>query len=364
MGSPIVVWCKAASFNVDVESMSRTCVLRSVENGILKLEEVAEVFGFTRERARQLESKALERADLRSHGYKIFRELRDEGHEVFRPDLAETSTEMGAAEIKKSIQKIASTKRRDDGSWSTTYREGFAVKSTGRVLTGEEREQRIKELKARNNGSGSIEEASSMTVVTGKRDPQRGKDAMRLIEEFAATHNLPVVSAATRLGVAYSSFRQMKNGASCSQETFDRIVERSRAAAPPVEPAPVEPAPGGLTPGERAVCRAILKPTSVERTSVEPAPIEPASVEPAPQRNDERPSAPSDPIGEAIAALERVRAQSRLLARIGDVGHAERAVALVNELGGIEHAQRALAVIEQLGGIERAERIAGALGNK
>lgn len=286
---------------LDFDAMPHTCALRASELE-LTLGEVGDIFAVTRERIRQVETKALARVSHPSRSASLRQQL--DGGEVSRPDLKPRAeyflspTEVRAGEIR--VNPLAArfseeASRRQGGSLSLA---SLAIPRASsappvRVLTGEERARRISGLKAR--GVETVQEKRIITV--------RGRSLTQ--EQWAA-----------EFGVTSSALSQARRNKDISiEKEIERRLDLRR------DEADVEPS----------------KPTSPRETA--PAPVQTPS---APIERPSNPSAPSPTtalsttssplaaIAELIAAAEKHGGVAELLADARVGAAVRRAIAEVS----------------------------------
>lgn len=405
-----LAWFAAGSLEaieqVDIEQMKHTCTLRVAEEDGVSLDEVGQIVGVSRERIRQIQSKVLQHLWPRRGS--VIETLVLEGHEISRPDLRPTS-DYESGDMVKQIRKLAGSERTAHGTWKLKNTEFFKSKNPVRVLTGAEREARIEELRARGKPSKSNAQERPMPTSENK---QSGAELLQVIREFSNAHNMPMSTAASKLGVSSSMLKRIEAGRSCMTAT----VEKARAAATAFVPSTgrrrrsTKPSPAAVRPTPALVTPAFEPRTPLITPVPNPLPgnvitrvigADGAVLYDDPQRNpsiaddaldepadDEAPApspdysglwTPTDspPASLPLTAPRAAPAASKLppAERIADMLETASAIASVvahvidvkcaaNVIANLSDAKRAASVIERLGGLDRAERIAAAIAEK
>lgn len=233
---------------IDLDALPHTCVLRAAEEE-RTLIEVAEVLRVTRERIRQIERDAL--SGLDSYNTRpLLRALRDEGHEVSRPDLSpDNGWGLSRDEVMRATLRVdPAAVANFNASRTRTSAPAPQVRPLGppvRVLQGAEREQRIRELKARGGAKQQPEE-----TVMGRElaDKESGRRVVAAIEKYAEQHGLTKTRARELLELSSSTFARAAS-VGCVPSLADRVeaaakeppkeaVRRDQRKIPPAAPAP------------------------------------------------------------------------------------------------------------------------------
>lgn len=277
-----------------LEDMLATCALRVAQEP-QELRAIGAMFGVSHERVRQIESKALKSLD--SYRTRPVLSTLLDGREVSRPDLVPEGAATGQGSILKQLRKIAPVERSGSG-WVATRTPAFASAPPVRVLTGEERAQRIAELKARSGAAPVIESKESKpeetVVMPAAADKESGARAFAALVKYAERRGIARTAAQRELNLSSSTVVRLKK-TGCLPSLADRL----EAALAALLAGAATSAPALAAASRRA-----------------PAP-KPAA----------RSAAPSSSTTLTLDQIPRV-----------------------------------VAVIERLGGIERAERIAAAIG--
>jgi hypothetical protein len=282
-----------------LDEMPHTCALRVAQEP-RDLGEVGEAFGVSRERIRQITNQGLDALDT-YRNRPVLSDLRD-GREVSRPDLAANESASGDLEtIKRRLRELAPRERVMGGYHSRTNTAAFVNAAPVRVLHGDERAQRIAELKARGGAPQSHTNTEETVVMPLMKSEDAGDRARAALDEYAKRSGLARWKVAKAVKISTSTLAQLNSGGSCLPAVAGRVEAALKALGN--GPAPVIP----------------------------------------PRKNYPRKSAAKS---QAKGAAKPARTAAAPVApRAG----------LASELA------RVAAVIDMLGGIDRAERIAAAL---
>lgn len=239
-----------------LDAMPATCALRVAQEPRV-LEEIGEVFGFTRARTQQIEARAMRAIDS-YRNRPVLAELRD-GREISRPDLAPETSETGQVAILRRLREIAPSERHGS-QWIPAKVHAFVNASPVRVLAGAERAQRIAELKARGGVAPvneSKESAQEETVVMKpEADKESGARAFAALVKYAERRGVARSTAQQELRLSSSSVARFKT-TGCSPALADRIAA-ALAALPEGDAAKAAPK---AKPARREAKQAAAKPT-------------------------------------------------------------------------------------------------------
>jgi hypothetical protein len=260
----------------ELEEMPATCALR-VASDPTTLEEIAQMLGLTRERIRQVEQDTFRRIQHSSRAH-VLHPHRDEGREVSRPDLIETSTKIGlsrgtpdSAAFSRAMARVIPGAARDRAD--AQRRAGIepdvipARVYTGppvRVLKGAEKRRRIAELKARGGAPVVTVNTKSTeeTVVRKQATIEAAKRAVAALDEYIRRRGISQVQAMRELSISSSTVARMRSGVPCTDVVPERI-EAAVAKLPEgdaARSAPGKRARTGPKLGSKAAHRAAAKP--------------------------------------------------------------------------------------------------------
>jgi hypothetical protein len=241
-----------------LDEMPATCALRVAQEP-LSLDEIGAHFGFTRERARQIERIALRALDSYSNR-PLLSDLLD-GREVSRPDLApQTSHFLTSADLRPALARLdpdharlaEEASRRQGGTLRVEVRPRIAPPV--RVLAGAERARRIAELKARGTAPPMDSPAGQPAATTTQETPTMTTTTKADLIEIAAAHGSKSLFAGARLaGLSASTAHSISKGLTPTERTLAKIAEalakvrageklaKPAKAAKPAKPAKAAP---------------------------------------------------------------------------------------------------------------------------
>lgn len=310
---------------IEIDELPVTCSLRVAQEGAT-LEAIGVAFGVHKERVRQIESGAL-RAVRAYSNRKLLNAMVDEGREVSRPDLSPPEGAIGAETILRRLRQIMPATK-ESGGW-VLAQPTFAKLPPVRVLTGQERDQRIAELRARATGvatpkprpaaikqleskNSELKQKESDMNPPEKADKASGARAYAAITTFAERRGISIAAARREMRLSSSTLARLRKSG-CVPALAERLEaavrslpEGDAARALPKVPRPPSPR---------------RKPATAATADAKPVSTAPklAAAKPAPSK-----------LAPSTLTLDQL--------------------------------PRVIAVVERLGGIDRAERIAAAIG--
>lgn len=253
-----------------LDELTHTCALRAAQEP-QDLPRIGAVFGVTRERIRQLETKAFEA--LQSHRTLPVLSTLLDGREVSRPDLAPRSEYfLTSDELRPALARLdpaharnaEEASRRQGGTLRVDVGPRMRVGAPVRVLEGAERAQRIAELKARGAATPTDspadppadKETPTMTTTTTTKEA---------LLQIAAAHGSKSFFAGARLaGLSSSTAFSLSKGATPSDRTAAKIADAlAKVRAGEKLPNRKNPAKRTATKGASAARPAVVAASSI-----------------------------------------------------------------------------------------------------